>query len=60
MLKYECGAQCGNRDQYAGFVDTERGILCRECGQPANAVESDELERMYPRWYLEAEFMLRD
>jgi len=59
MLKLECGSKCGNSDQYAGFLDTEQGILCKTCGQPADAYESDELERIYPKWYLEAEFMLR-
>jgi recombinational DNA repair protein (RecF pathway) len=58
MLKLECSVSCGNEDQYAGFSDTDHGIVCKECGQPANARETDELERMYPRWYLEAEFML--
>ena len=60
MLKFVCGAKCGNSDQYAGFADTEQGILCKACGQPANAVESDELERIYPNEYLEAEFMLKN
>jgi uncharacterized protein (DUF983 family) len=59
MLKLECSAKCGNSDQYAGFMDTERGILCKACGQPANAAESDELERLYSKEYLEAEFMLK-
>jgi len=59
MLKFECSAGCGNTDQ-CGFEDTEYGILCKVCGQLAYAAENDELYRMYPRWYLESEFMLSE